>query len=193
MNRFVPSIDVLVAVPDRAGANAGRVGARVRLGQAEGDQPLARGEAREPAILLLRRSGDLDRDCPEGLDREDQARRGAVAADLLDGEAQREQVCAQTAVALLEGDREDVVVREQAADVLGPGGGPVDLGGAWGNPLVGEHADGIPQELLLLGQAHGAVAGLRGGHRGHPSSGMVSRIRSCGRQIVRDDIGASWV
>ena len=48
------------------------------------------------------------------------------------------------------------------------------VGGAGRDPLVGEHADGVAQELLLLGQAHGAVAGLRGGHRGHPSSGIVS-------------------
>ena len=111
------------------------------------------------------------------------------AADLLDGEAQREQICAQAAVALLERDREDVVVREQAADVLGPGGGPIDVRGARGDPLVGEHADGVAQELLLLAQTHGAVAGLLGGHRGHPSSGMVPRTPPAGRQIVRDDIG----
>ena len=133
-------------------------------------EPLAGGEAREPAVLLLGRARDLDRDRPEGLDREDQARGGAGAADLLDGEAERQQVRAEAAVALLERDREDVVRREQPAHVLGPGGRPVDLGGARRDPLVGEHADGVAQELLLLGQAHGAGPGC-GAHRGHPSSG----------------------
>ena len=115
--------------------------------------------------------------------------RRADAAELLDGEAQRQQVRAQAAVALLERDREDVVLREQAADVLGPGGGPVDLRRTGRDPLVGEHPDGVAQEHLLLGQAHGAVAGLLGGHRGHPSSGIARGIRPSGSQIVRDDIG----
>ena len=113
--------DVLVAVADGPGADARRVGARVRLGQPEGDQLLARGEAGQPAVLLLGRAGDLDRDGAERLDREDQARRGAGAADLLDGQAQRQQVRAETAVPLLERDREDVVGGEEPADVLGPG------------------------------------------------------------------------
>ena len=135
------------------------IGTGVGLREAEGDQLLARSEVREPAVLLLGRPGDLDRDRAQRLDGEDQARRGAVAAQLLDREAQRQQVGAQAAVLLLERDREDVVLGEEPAHVLGPLGRPVDRRGAGCDLLVGELPDRIAQQGLLLGQAHGTATG----------------------------------
>ena len=112
----------------------------------------------------------------------DQARGRARAADLLDREAQREQVGAEAAVALRERDREDVVAREEPPDVVGPLGRPVDLGGPRGDLLVGQLADRVAQEDLLLGEADRAVgtvvgaspeAMLAAGHGGR-SSGMTT-------------------
>ena len=51
---------VLVALAPRLGAHRGRVGARARLGQRVGGQPLAARQARQPALLLLVAAGELD-------------------------------------------------------------------------------------------------------------------------------------
>ncbi len=54
-------------------------------------------------------------------------------------------------------------VGEELAEVLRELAGPVDLGGARRDPLVGEDADGVAEEQLLLGQAVRPGRG-RGGH-----------------------------
>ena len=115
--------DVLVAVAHRAGPDARRVRARVGLRQPEGDQPVPGREAREPAVLLLGRAGDLDRDGAQGLDGEDEPRGGAGTADLLDRQAQGQEIRPEAAVLLRERDREDVLGGEEPAHVLGPLGG----------------------------------------------------------------------
>ena len=116
MNRLPPSMTysspsrtACVRMPD--GSEPG-----VGLGEGERDELLARGEARQPAVLLLGRAGDLDRDRAERLHGEHEARRRARTADLLDGEAQGQQVRAEAAVSLCERDREDVVAREEPAE-----------------------------------------------------------------------------
>jgi hypothetical protein len=162
--------DVLVPVAHRARPDAGGIGPGIGLGQGEGDQLVAGREARQPAGLLLAAARDLDRDRPQRLDREDEARGRAVAADLLDREAQREQVPAQPAVLLGERDGKDVVVRQEPAHVLWPLGGAVDVRRPGGDLLVGQHAHGVTQEDLLLREAHGSVDGLVRRHRGHRSS-----------------------
>ena len=58
----------------------------------------------------------------------------------------RQEVAAEAAVLLGERQREDVLGGEQLADVLRELAGPVDLGGARRDPLVGEHADGVAEE-----------------------------------------------
>ena len=62
--------------------------------------------------------GEGDRQRAELLDREDQAGRGARAAELLDREADAQQLPAEAAVLLGERQREDVLVGEQPAEVL---------------------------------------------------------------------------
>ena len=91
------------------------------------------------------------------LDRQDETRRGADAADLLDREAQGQQVRAQPAVPLGERDAQDVVARQQPPDVLGPGGVPVDVGGSGSDLRVGQLAHRIAQEDLVLREADRAV------------------------------------
>jgi hypothetical protein len=96
---------------------------------------------------------------------QDQARRCTLAAQLLDREAQREQVAGQAPVALGERDGQDVVVGQQPPDVLGEHPLPVDLGGPGCDLLVGQDPHGIPQEDLLLRQADRAVDRRVRGHR----------------------------
>ena len=155
----------------------GRIGAGVGLGEAERDEPLAGREARQPALLLLALPATWIGIAPSAWTASDQAGRGAGAAELLDREAQGEQVRPEAAVRLGERDREDVVVGEQAADVVGPLGGPVDLRGPGRDALVGELADRVAEEHLLLGQAGRSGGGGDDAHGGHASSAAVRRRR----------------
>ena len=61
---------------------------------------------------------------------------------------------------LVERQREDVVFRQQLADVLGVGGAAIDLGGARGDPLAGDPRDRLAQlEQLGRDRTHrGALA-----------------------------------
>ena len=107
------------------------------------------------------RARDLDRDGPERLDRQDQPGRGARAAELLDREAQGQQVRAQPAVPLGERDAQDVVARQQPPDVLGPLGVPGSISAARGATRVGQLADRIAEEHLVLGEADEPGRGVR--------------------------------
>ena len=78
----------------------------------------------------------------------------------------RQEVAAQAAVLGRERQGEDVLGGQELAEILGELAGPVDLGGAGRDALVGEDADGVAQELLLLRQPVGAVGWARRGHRG---------------------------
>ena len=83
----------------------------------------------------------------------------------------RQQLAAEPAVLLGERQRQDVLGGQQLAQVLRELAGPVDLGGPRRDALVGEDADGVTQEQLLLGQpiawaastsvTVGILAGLR--------------------------------
>jgi len=161
--------DVVVAVARRPGPDRGDVRARLRFGQRERDELLARGKPRDPAGLLLVRAREQERQRGQFLDRQDQAGRGAGAAQLLHRETDRQQVATETAVLCGERQGEDVLGRQQFTQVLGELARLVDLGGAWGDPFVGEDADGVAEERLLLGQP--VCKRRRGGHRGHRSSG----------------------
>ena len=141
--------------------------ARLGLGQGERDEVLAARQLREPAGLLLVGAREGDRQRAQLLDREDQAGRGARPAELFDREADAQQLPAEAAVLLREREREDVVVGQELAEVLGELGGPVDVGRARGHPLVREHADGVAEHLVLLREAERPGGAVRGGHRAH--------------------------
>ena len=79
---------------------------------------------------------------------------------------------------------QDVVLGEEPAHVLGELGGPVDLGGARRDALVGEDADGVAEHLLLLGQAErpwARLAAVTGWHRIARSGGAGCRTIGSGR------------
>ena len=141
--------DVVVAVADGRGAGRGGIGAGLGLGQRERDESLARGEAREPAGLLLRGAGEEQRQRAELLHGQDQPGRGARAAQLLDREADAQELATETAVLDRERQGEDVVRGEELLEVLREGRGPVDLGGSRGDPLVGKDPDGVTEVALL--------------------------------------------
>ena len=126
----------------------------------------------------------------ERLDRDDEPGRGADATQLLDREAQAQQVGAEAPELLGERDAEDVVVGQELADVLGPFGRSIDRGGPRRDLVVGEDADGVAQEDLLSGEADRPVDRRIGGHRGHPSSRVIAPWRpSMATPIWRRDVG----
>ena len=175
-----PGDQVLVAVAHGARADRRGVGAGLGLGDGERDQLPPGGEVGDPALLLLVGPGDEERQGAQALDREDEAGRRAGAADLLDREAGGEEVAAEAAEPLGEVDGEDVVGREELLDVPRELGRPVDLGGARGDLLVGEVADGVAQEALLLGE------------HDHGGGSSVARWR-CGRGRRGRDSGSAQI
>ena len=148
----------------RPGTGSGRCGVRARLGfgQGEGDERPAGGEVRQPAGFLLVGTGEQDRQRAKLLHGEDQAARGADPADLLDREADRQELTTDAAELRRERQAQDVLGGQELLDVPGKFGRPVDLGGPWRDPLVGEDPHGVAEELLLLRQP---VGGGAGGHR----------------------------
>ena len=106
---------------------------------------------------------------------------------LLDGQAHRQQLATEAAVLLGERQGQDVVVGQQPAQVLGELAGPVDLGRARRDALVGQHADGVAEHLVLLAQAVGARGAIRGGHRAHRTPRAVGVVpgRTGGRTLGR--------
>ena len=82
--------DVLVALAAGGRPHRRRVGAGARLGERVGGEPLAGGEPRQPALLLLLRPRELEPERAELLHRQDQRRGRADLRDLLDRD-EREQ------------------------------------------------------------------------------------------------------
>ena len=140
-----------VAAGPRPGG--GRVAAGLGLREGEGDERAAGRQVREPALLLLVAARQQQRQRAQLLDREDQPARRACPADLLDREADRQQLAAQATVRLGERQAQDVVGGEELLDVPRELRRPVDLGRSRRDPLVGEDADRVAEHLLLLGQA----------------------------------------
>ena len=138
-------------------------------------------ERRQPPGLLLRGAGHQQRQRGQLVDREDQAGRRARPAELLDREADREEVRVQTAECLRKRQRQDVLGGEQLAQVLGKLARPIDLRRAGRDALVGQRADRVTEERLLLRQPVGGRRRL--GHRRHRSSG-AGRRRTGRRRCV---------
>ena len=178
--------DVVVAVARGGGPDRGDIRAGLGLGQGEGDELLPGRQLRDEACLLLVGAGDEERQRGQLLDREDQAGRRAGATELLDGQADAQEVATETAVFLRERQRQDVLGGEQLAEVLRELTGPVDLGGPWRDAFVGKDADSVAEERLLLGQP---IRGRRRvGHRRH-ASGFGVADRAPFRLVRR---GTSW-
>ena len=175
-----PIDDVRVAVPRGRGPCGRRVRPRLGLGQGERDELLAAGELREPACLLVVAAGQRDREAAELLDGEDEPGRRTGAAQLLHGETDRQQLPAQAAVLGRERQGEDVVIGEEPAHVLGELAGPVDVGRARRDAVIGKDADRVSQHLLLVGQAERTLGSALGGHRLH----RIARSGGAGRRTI---------
>ena len=115
-------------------------------------QPLPARELREVAPLLLLVAGQLEPERAELLHGEDEPGRRADLGDLLDRDEHHQRPGARTAVLLLEGKPEDVVLAEQLDHVPRELGGLVDLLGARRDTLARERADEVADLALLVGQ-----------------------------------------
>src|SRR5436190_1657434 len=177
--------DIGVAVANGARADTCNVGAGVGLGQGECGEMLAGREIRQPARLLLVAAKADDRQRPELVRREDQSRGRAGPTELLDSEADRQQLPTEPAVLGRERQCQDVLTGQQLTEVLGDLSGAVVVRGTRCDSLIGKRADGIAKEGLLLGQSIAGRCGL--GHRGHRSS----EVR-CGRGQPGSRAVSSW-
>ena len=141
----------LVAVADGGGPHRGRVAAGLGLREGEGRRPLAAGALGQEALLQLVGAEELDRQRAELLDHQDQGRGGAGLGDLLDRHLQDQGAGAGAAVALGEGQAEDVVLGEQLAHVPRVLAFAVDLAGARGDLLLRQLAHHVAEVTGLLG------------------------------------------
>ena len=151
--------DVVVPVANGSHAVRRDVAAGRRLGQGERDQPLAGGQAREVAILLLVAAGQQDGQGAELLHDRDQARGRIGARDLLDQDRLGDRVECRAAVALLEARPEQVLPSQELLEVPRELLLLVDLRGARRDPFLGKLADDGAQ-LIVIG----------GGQVGHAGS-----------------------
>jgi hypothetical protein len=148
----------------RASAQRARVGSGVGLGQRERRQPLARGVARQHAVLQLRGAVEADRQGAEVLDGEHQRAARARLGDLLDRHHRHQRAGPGATVALVERQRQDVVRGEDGADVLRELAGGVDGRGARGDLVGDQRADRAAKVLLL---AREPVLDRAAGDRAH--------------------------
>jgi hypothetical protein len=151
--------DVRVAVAPGRRPHGGAVGARPRLGERIGGEPLARGEPRQEALLLLLGAGQLDPERAELLHGDDQTARRAHLRDLLDHHERHQRALADPAVRLVEEDAEQLVLAEELDDVPRELGRLVDLRRAGRDPLGRERADELADLALLV------VEGIPCAHR----------------------------
>ncbi len=87
---------------------------------------------------------------------------------------------------------QDVVVGQQAAQVLGELAAPVDLGGPGRDALVGQDADGVAEHLVLLGRG-GRGRGRRPRWSPRPSyRGRLARSAPRGVGLVGGRAAGSW-
>src|SRR5215212_2007328 len=139
-----------VAVPTGASPRGRDIATGLGLGERERDEMLAARKIRKPAVLLLPRAGEQERQAGKLLHGEDQPARRADAADLLDRETDREEVAAEPAVLIRERQAEDVVARQELLDVPRKLRGPVDVRGARPDLLVGQDPDGVAEGGLVV-------------------------------------------
>jgi hypothetical protein len=131
--------------------------------RAKRDELLARRELgnQRPAA---RRAGEADREAPSSWT----ARMSPVvahdAAELLDRQAQGQQVRTEPAVRSSNGMPRMSWSARSCAEVLGEVAVAVDLGGPWRDLLVGQPRDRVAQEDLLLREADRPVDRRLGGH-----------------------------
>ena len=81
--------------------------------------------------------------------------------DFLDSDDQRERAAADAAIFRGEGNRQDVVLREELLDVPGELSGLIDFGRSGLDPLQAQIVDQLADFLLLLAEEQVHRAGAR--------------------------------
>jgi hypothetical protein len=147
--------DEIVAVAVGAGGDRCRVGAGMRLGQAEATEHLATRQRLQPVLLLLV-AAVLHRDAAgQRVLHADDRRRGAVTgSDLLEDEHQRHVVHAGAAPFLGDDHAERAEFAELAQRLGRKGVMAVPLGSEGRQPLLREVAQRVADHFLFLGQDH---------------------------------------
>ena len=144
--------DVVVAVEPCRRPHRCAVGARLRLRQRIRGEPLAAGEPRQEALLLLVVPGKLDAKRAELLHREDQSARRADFRELFDEDEGEQRALPDPAVGLREEHPEEVVLAKELDDVPRELPARVDLRRPRRDPLAREHTHEIANLALLVGQ-----------------------------------------
>ena len=169
------AVDAVAArLTDRARADAGGVGAGLRLGDGNRGLQRAAGEARQPALMLLRRAARQHGRKRRPLH---QQQVGGVVADapqLLDGKAAGEHAV-RAAVALREGQGEEAEVAQRREHVMRIGGLAVYLRRARRHLLAGKRAHRVAQQPLFVAEPEIL--------REHYAS--ASLLRPAGRPLLR--------
>ena len=143
-------------LPSRSSARE-RVAPGVRagfgLGEAEGGEPPARREVREPAATLLVGAEEEDRHRAErGVGGDRDRHRRVDAGKLLDNERVRQGVETRASVVLGDRDAHDAELREAGDDVVREAVLPVELRGDGRDPRLGELSHGATEELAVLAE-----------------------------------------
>ena len=126
------------------------VRARLRLGQPEGAELAARGQVRQPLLLLLLRPEQVDRLRPERRVRAHRDRhRGVDARELLDGDRVGQRVAARAAVLLGERDPHQPELAELGDDLVREALLAVERLGDRRHLALGEVADGAADQLMV--------------------------------------------
>ncbi|GAA3060247.1 hypothetical protein GCM10020000_49070 [Streptomyces olivoverticillatus] len=142
----------MVAVAHGLGLHAGRVRARVGLGEGVREHRVALGERAQ--VLLLERlgAGQHDRQGAELVDRGDKRGRGAHAGDLFDDDHGGQGVRARAAELLGDVHRVQVGGDQGVERLLREAALLVHLGGERRDLGLGERAHDLAQLVVLLGR-----------------------------------------
>ena len=133
------------------GAGRARVRACRRLGEAEGGELAPAREVGQPLPLLLLGSEEQKRHRPERGVRGDRDRHGGVdPRQLLDRDGVGERVAPRATVLLRDGDAHEAELGQLGDDLVREAVLAVELLCDGRDPLLGERADGVAQELVLV-------------------------------------------
>ena len=147
----------VVAVPDRPGLHARRVGAGVGLGQAVREAALPARELGEVLLLQLLASRRSDRERAELVHGRDQRGAHADAGHLLDHDHGRQCVGARAAVLLRHVQRVEVRSEQRLGRLLGEASLLVHLGGERCDLGLGQRSDRLSNRLVFLSQCVNGV------------------------------------
>ena len=169
-----PVQDPGVTVGDRTGLHGRGIRAGLAFGQGVGEHRRAAGHLGQHLLLQLLGRGQQQRHRAELVDRRDERGRRARPGHLLDDDHRRQAVRARPAVLLRDVHGVEARPDELVVDVGRELPGLVDLGGARGDPIVGQLADRRPQHQVFLGEPVQVEVRVQG-HRSTLTAGGAGR------------------